>query len=97
MAKADPKALLDMIAMGRLEGPNLTFAVEHAGRIQGFNSDVVAVVGEVALSHPKGYVREGAVYGLAQVDHPEVRALLEKVAAEDVDADVRDAAREALE
>lgn len=96
LAEHDPPRLLSLIAKGELTAPQLTFAAEHAGLVRDRDQDVVDTLQRV-LSHPKAFVREGAVYGLALIDHEDARALLERVAEGDADADVRVAAAEALE
>lgn len=95
LALMSPGALLELLAEPSLSPANLSFAAEAAGRASIAPDRIVRAL-EGLLGHPKGYVREGMVYGLAQLDHPAARRLLERVARHDSDPDVRAVAAEAL-
>jgi hypothetical protein len=94
LAERSPGALLRMISEGQLTPPQLTFAAEHLGRA--VPSDAVVSVLESLLGHSLGYVREGAVYGLAQQRLPRALELLRRVSTEDEDPAVREAATDSL-
>jgi len=77
-----------------LEPHHLTYAAELAGGIRTAAARDALVA---LLTHPIGYVREGAVYGLAQrIDDPTVVAALRVVLNTDDDPGVCEAARDAL-
>lgn len=95
LAEHDPQALLDLIAGGTLPPTLVTFALEYAGRVGPAALPVI----QPFLQHPKSYVREGAIYGVAQLlDHdPQLRELLRQMATSDVSPGVRQSAADALE
>ncbi|MFH0900092.1 MAG: HEAT repeat domain-containing protein [Pseudomonadota bacterium] len=95
LADHSPSELLALLVDESLSPPRLTFAAEIAGRIRGREKQLLEVF-EGLLKHEKAYVREGVVYGLAQMSSSGARQLLGKVARNDVDADVRSAATEVL-
>lgn len=95
LARANPAELLTLLGSGDLSSANLSFAAEAAGRARLPPAEICAALTPL-LHHPKGYVREGALYGLAQLDDAQARRLLGEVAAADVDEDVRQVAAEIL-
>jgi len=96
LARANPAELLTLLRGGDLSLANLSFAAEAAGRARLPPAEICAALTPL-LHHPKGYIREGALYGLAQLDDDQARRLLGEVAATDVDEDVRQVAAEILE
>ena len=95
LAEHDPPALLALIQSGTLEPTDLTFALDHVGKV----GLVAAPVLLPFLLHEKCYVREGAVYGLARLldQDPSLLTVLRDVALMDVSPGVRLAATEILE
>lgn len=71
------------------QNSELTFAAEAAGKI--LDAALIRL-----LDHPSALVREGAVYGLAELVNDEVRAALENTRKNDASPGVREAAEEAL-
>jgi hypothetical protein len=95
LARSNPGELVRLLGSGELEPTLLTFAAEHAGKIE--LSDLAVPALERLLDHPKSYVREGAVYGLGQhTTHPAARSALARVAESDSDPVVRKAAEEMI-
>lgn len=91
----NPSRLLAYLRDPDLDPTLLTFAAEIAGRLP--DDRPVAPLLEL-LAHPKAYVREGAVYGLAL--HPQahgVRDALAHIRISDTSAGVRAAADEQFE
>jgi HEAT repeat protein len=100
-AKHEPLRLLQLLdPAGGLRGPLLTFAAEAAGAIRSLPVEVVVDALEPLLLHEKAYVREGTVYGLAQLigqlGGTRAKELLKRVVREDDSQGVREAARDAL-
>lgn len=93
LVESDPGRLLGYLRDPELDPTLLTFAAEIAGRIEGAET-VQALL--PLLNHPKAYVREGAVYGLAlHPDDPHARAAL-RAALDDPSPGVRAAAGEQI-
>ncbi|MDO9016605.1 MAG: HEAT repeat domain-containing protein [Deltaproteobacteria bacterium] len=90
----DPARLLAYLSDPDLDPTLLTYAAEIAGRIP----DAAVVRALVPLlDHVKAYVREGAVYGLAQhLPDSDARSALGRVASTDPLAVVREIAAEQL-
>lgn len=111
MLEREPTCLLDLVARGSLEPTTLTYAAEFLGEIperftpQAKDSiavpvpsqeDIIAAL-ETLTRHAKSYVREGAVCGLANLGTEAAMRLVQKVAQEDRDKDVRSVAQGALD
>jgi hypothetical protein len=91
LAEHDGPALLAWISDGSLAPPQLTFAAEHAGCVPGADAVLLPL-----LDHPKAYVREGAVYGLARVME-RILERLDAISRDDPLEDIRTVASEAVE
>ena len=85
-----PESLLQLIASGRLNVEDLTFAAEIAGRIA--KPEEVMRALRPLLSHSAAVVREGAIYGLATHLDDSLRVELRRISNEDASAGVRTAA-----
>ena len=94
LAKRNPDALLELIERHVLEPPELTFAAEAAGGIEG--GRCVAVLMQL-LEHSSPVVREGAIYGLSNHLSEAVSTKLRQLSQSDISAGVREAARETLD
>jgi HEAT repeat protein len=99
--KHEPLQLLRLLdPAGGLRGPLLTFAAEAAGEIRSLPIETLVDALEPLLQHENAVVREGAVYGLAQlVDQlggARAQELLKRVMQEDDSPGVRGAAIDAL-
>ena len=95
MVTTDPSGLLAQIRNGSLKATCLTFAAELCGKIKGADPEVLKAL-KIVLRHPKPEVREGALYGLANLGTPEAIDLI-RSAESDVDEDVRNVAEEILD
>lgn len=93
LADSHPFELLHLVASGRLEVADLTFAAEIVGRIR--DSRVVSVLFPL-LKHVSPVVREGALYGLSAHVDDRVLGAIRAMAAEDPSAGVRAAAEDVL-
>lgn len=95
LADNSPRSLSNLIGSGLLRPADLTFAAEALGR----SSDSALVRSTLVdlLCHESAVVREGAIYGLSNHLDDAVRALLQRIAAEDPSTAVRDVARDAYE
>lgn len=65
MAEDNPGNLVALIESGGLGDVELTFAAEYLGKATAAEGVVLTLL--VLLRHPKALVREGALYGLAEV------------------------------
>jgi len=96
LAKNNPQELITLIKDGLLEAADLTFAIEIAGRIKGYDIEVMEVF-RLVMTHDSAYVREGVVYGLAQIGNCQAKELLRQLNENDKSPEVRQAAIDALE
>lgn len=94
LAVEDSERLLHYLAPDAVKPSLQTFAAEIAGRTLPAERVIPALLALLASESP--LVREGAVYGLAHHDQPEVVERLEKIAAEDQSPGVRAAAADVL-
>jgi HEAT repeat protein len=90
-----PTSLLQLIAEGRLDVADLTFAAEIAGRI--CRSEAVVRTLRPLLTHSSAVVREGAIYGLANHLDDSLRAEVRRMSGEDASVAVRTAAADAVD
>lgn len=96
LAYHDPKSLVRLISSNTLEPFLLTFAAEHAGKMQ--DTRLLFQTLEVLLNHPSAIVREGAIIGLASCYHEsKVRNLLSLLASHDPSPAIRTMTNEILE
>lgn len=65
LALHDPQELFTLIRSGTLSDAFLTYAVEWVGKTE-LKQEALEVLKSV-LSHPRAFVREGAVYGLGNM------------------------------
>lgn len=97
MATSQPKRLAQLVREGGIPDPLLTFAAEELGSIP----DVEQALGALkcVLEHPKSYVREGAIYGLARLSATSrwAQAVLASVAKRDPDPELRLIAAELID
>lgn len=97
LAQNHPSALLMLVESNKLEPTDLTFAAEIAGRITEENlQQRVRRALLPLLNHSASYVREGAVYGLANHHSLPVRRALEKLVESDESPGVKTVARDCL-
>lgn len=98
LALDDPLTLLNWIASGKLDGPDLAFAAIATLNIpDGWTPAPPVVIALLPLlQHPAPPVREAAVFGLAAHAGPAVIKVLRQVAATDSSPGVRRTAEEAL-
>ena len=74
---------------------SLTFLAEEAGAI---SLDETLRICCVAICHPKPFVREGALYGMANhTDDPDIRAMVTYVSEHDDSPTIRRIAKEVLD
>lgn len=89
------KTEVELQALFESDPTQLTFIAEDAGKV---SKDYALLICCVALCHEKDYVREGALYGLAQhVEDPDIRAMIMHVAEHDDSTVIREIATECLE
>lgn len=94
LAATDPAYFLEVIASNRLQPTVLTYAAEHAGQLEDTKAVVCTLAG--LLQHPKSYVREGALIGLARAGTPDAWTLVRDTATNDKSANIREIAEELL-
>lgn len=93
LAEHDPQGLLYL--METMPAYELTFAAEHLGRHQSTQAVLQRLVS--LLEHPKAYVREGALYGLAyRLDQEGVKAAVVRVSERDPVETIREVASDIL-
>lgn len=97
LAQSSPSALVDLALRELTDQPVLLAQAAEALSLTTAPAGVVRSFLLDLLSHPRPFVREGAIVGLASlVDVPAVRAMLEKLAREDLSPGVREAAADVL-
>jgi len=92
LAKREPGQFLDLLSSGQLEPVLLTYGAEYVGQLAA-SPQALAVL-EQLLGHPKSYVREGALLGLAGLGTPPAVAQLRQAANADPSPSIRAIATE---
>lgn len=97
LAGEDPKQLLEWMASGELQPPDLAFAAEIAGQVL-CTDDVIQTL-LLLLQHKSAPVREGAIYGINNHLTNSVAAIsaIYKMSMEDESIGVREAAAEVIQ
>lgn len=88
--------LASLISGGTLEPYDLTFAVEHLGKLAYDDPDLARRTLTPLLSHENPLIREGALYGLDGHLDAALYERVEGLAASDPSKGVREAAAELL-
>ncbi|MDX2053610.1 MAG: hypothetical protein SFV15_14515 [Polyangiaceae bacterium] len=95
LAASSPRSLASLLTTeGLLNDTELSLAAEAIGRVE----DVALVRQTLVplLKHKSALVREGALYGLAELGFEDVRVVIETIAKGDAHAGVRRAAAAVL-
>lgn len=95
LGTSDARLLIAHVNTGAMRPAQLAFAAE----VLGATSDRAAAEQTIRslLTHPSSIVREGAVYGLAEIGSATSRDLLRRIAEQDPSPGVREAATESLD
>jgi hypothetical protein len=93
LAQTDPIRLIAWMEV--MTPTRLTYAAELLGGIAA--AEALPILKRLATNHPKSYVREGALLGLAQVRTPAAREVIARVASRDPNDAIRELANELLE
>ncbi len=92
LAEHEPQSLVRLVESGALDRVDLSFALEALGKAGAAYEQVLIS----KLTHSQAVVREGAVYGLAELEGERVRQTLLRAAQNDSSPGVRAAAEQVL-
>ena len=92
--RSNPARLIRWIESGKLETGYLSFAAEALGEVESPHTKAMLLQ---LLAHHAPVVREGAIYGMANIITPDLKEILRAVADNDQSPGVRAAARELLD